>query len=101
MCLSGRFVEAEEALRIGLVSQVVPREQLLNAALAKADEIANNPTRAVMMIKALLAQNPSEPDLQAVMAREQVNDEAARRLADHREAVTAFREKRPAQFNQS
>lgn len=100
MCLSGRFVEAEEALRIGLVSRVVPREQLLDAALAKADEIANNPTRAVMMIKELLAQNPSEPDLAAVMAREQVNDEAARRLPDHREAVTAFREKRPARFNE-
>jgi len=100
MCLTGRFVEAEEALRIGLVSQVVPREDLLDAALAKANEIANNPTGAVMMIKELLAQNPAEPDLDAVMAREQVNDEAARRRPDHREAVAAFREKREARFNQ-
>jgi len=100
MCLTGRFVEAEEALRIGLVSQVVPGDQLLDAAVAKASEIANNPTDAVMMIKELLAKNPTDPDLDTVMEREQVRDEIARRLPDHREAIAAFREKREARFNQ-
>lgn len=100
MCLTGRFVEAEEALRIGLVSEVVPGDALLDRAIAKADEIANNPTTAVMMIKELLAKNPSDPDLDAVMEREQVRDEIARRLPDHREAIAAFREKREARFNQ-
>jgi enoyl-CoA hydratase/carnithine racemase len=100
MCLTGRFVEAEEALRIGLVSEVVAGDQLLDAALAKAEEIADNPTAAVMMIKELLAKNPSEPDLEAVMEREQVRDEIARRLPDHREAIAAFREKRDARFNE-
>ncbi len=100
MCLSGRFVEAEEALRMGLVTAVVPRESLIEAAVAKADEIAMNPTAAVMMIKELLAKNPTDPDLDAVMEREQTRDEIARRLPDHREAVSAFREKREARFNQ-
>jgi 2-(1,2-epoxy-1,2-dihydrophenyl)acetyl-CoA isomerase len=100
MCLTGRFVEAEEALRMGLVSRVVPGDQLLDAALAKASEIANNPAQAVMMIKELLAKNPTEPDLDAVMEREQVRDEIARRLPDHREAIAAFREKREPRFNQ-
>src|SRR5204863_7507909 len=90
MCLTGRFVPAEEALRMGLVSQVVPPDQLMDAALAKADEIANNPTQAVMMIKQLLATNPLDRDLEAVMEREQVRDQLARRLPDHVEAVTAF-----------
>ena len=99
MCLSGRFVEAAEALRMGLVTQVVPRDELQSAALAKADEIAHNPTTAVLMIKELLAKNPTEPDLDAVMEREQIRDEIGRRLPDHREAVTAFREKREARFN--
>jgi enoyl-CoA hydratase/carnithine racemase len=100
MCLTGRFVEADEALRMGLVTQVVPGEELLNAALAKAEEIANNPTAAVMMIKELLAKNSAEPDLDTVMEREQVRDEIARRLPDHREAIAAFREKREARFNE-
>ncbi len=99
MCLSGRIVGAEEALRIGLVSAVVAPEELLETAIAKADEIANNPTRAVMMIKELLAKNPLDPDLDAVMEREGIRDQIARRLPDHVEAVTAFREKRPAMFN--
>jgi enoyl-CoA hydratase/carnithine racemase len=101
MCLTGRFVPADEALRIGLVSQVVPTDQLIDTAVAKADEIATNPTSAVMMIKQLLAKNPLDPDLDAVMEREQVRDQLARRLPDHQEAITAFRERRPAQFNRS
>jgi enoyl-CoA hydratase/carnithine racemase len=99
MCLTGRFVPADEALRMGLVSQVVPPDDLLEAALETAGEIANNPTHAVMMIKELLAKNPTEPDLDAVMEREQLRDDLARRLPDHKEAVTAFREKRPPVFN--
>lgn len=101
MCLTGRFVEADEALRMGLVSQVVPGDQLLDAAMAKAEEIASNPTAAVMMIKELLAKNPTDPDLDAVMEREQMRDETARRMPDHHEAIAAFREKREPQFNQS
>lgn len=100
MCLTGRFVEAEEALRMGLVTAVAPRDSLMDVAVAKAGEIANNPTTAVMMIKELLAKNPTDPDLDAVMEREQTRDEIARRLPDHREAVSAFREKREARFNQ-
>lgn len=101
MCLTGRFVEAGEALRMGLVTLVVPGDQLMDAAIAKAEEIANNPTDAVMMIKELLVKNPSDPDLDAVMEREQMRDEIARRLPDHREAIAAFREKRDPQFNQA
>ena len=68
--------------------------------LARAHEIANNPTRAVLWIKELLEKNTLDNDLERVMEREQVRDEAGRRTADHREAVTAFREKREARFNQ-
>jgi len=101
MCLTGRFVDADEALRMGLVSEVASGDRLMDAALAKAEEIANNPTAAVMMIKELLAKNPSEPDLDAVMEREQVRDEIARRLPDHSEAIVAFQEKRQPRFNQA
>jgi enoyl-CoA hydratase/carnithine racemase len=100
MCLTGRFVEADEALRMGLVSAVTPPEKLMETALAKANEIANNPTGAVLWIKELLEKNPLDDDLERVMEREQIRDEAGRRTADHREAVTAFREKREARFNQ-
>ena len=99
MCLTGRMVPADEALRMGLVSDVVEPETLFETALAKASEIANNPTDAVMMIKELLRKNPLDPDLEAVMEREGLRDQIARRLPDHTEAVTAFMEKRPPNFN--
>ena len=99
MCLTGRMVGAEEAHRIGLVTAVTEPDDLLPTALAKAEEIANNPTRAVMMIKELLRKNPMDADLEAVMEREGLRDQIARRLPDHAEAVAAFLEKREAQFN--
>lgn len=100
MCLTGRMVAADEALRIGLVSAVTEPDDLFDVALAKATEIAGNPTRAVMMIKELLAKNPLDPDLESVMEREGLRDQIARRLPDHTEAVTAFMEKREPKFNQ-
>ena len=99
MCLTGRMVPADEALRMGLVSAVTPHDDLFATALAKAEEIANNPTQAVIMVKELLTKNPLDPDLEAVMERELLRDQIARRLPDHTEAVTAFREKREPSFN--
>jgi enoyl-CoA hydratase/carnithine racemase len=100
MCLTGRTVPADEALRMGLVTAVTPPEKLFETALAKAEDIAGNPAGAVAMIKELMAKNPLDPDLESVMERELLRDQIARRLPDHTEAVTAFREKRPPVFNQ-
>ena len=100
MCLTGRMVGAEEALRMGLVTAVTEPDDLMATALAKAREIAENPTRAVMMIKELLRKNPVDADLEAVMEREGLRDQIARRLPDHAEAVSAFLAKRTPRFNQ-
>ncbi|MDP6605955.1 MAG: enoyl-CoA hydratase/isomerase family protein [Dehalococcoidia bacterium] len=98
MCLTGRMVGAEEALRMGLVIDVTPADQLLDASIAKAEELAGNPPSVVRFIKELLAKNPLDQDLDAVMEREQVRDRIARRLPEHAEAVSAFLEKRDPQF---
>ena len=99
MCLSGRIVGAEEALRMGLVSDVTEPDELFDKAMERAEEIANNPTQAVMMVKELLAKNPLDRDLEAVMEREGLRDQIARRLPDHTEAITAFLAKREPEFN--
>jgi len=100
MCLTGRMVSANEALHMGLVSAVTEPEELFDTALARASEIANNPTNAVMMIKELLRKNPMDADLEAVMERENLRDQIARRAPNHREAVDAFMAKREPNFNQ-
>ena len=101
MCLTGRMVSGDEALQLGLVSAVAEPDDLMDVAMAKAQEIANNPTQAVMMIKELLSRNPMDADLEAVMEREGIRDQIARRLPDHAEAVSAFLAKRDPNFNQS
>lgn len=47
MTVTGNFVGAEEALRIGLVNQLVPHERLLEAALAVAADVVSSDARAV------------------------------------------------------
>lgn len=51
MCLTGRMIDAEEAERCGLVSRVVPTDELLNEALKTASKIASMSHMAVMMNK--------------------------------------------------
>ncbi|MCY4656900.1 MAG: enoyl-CoA hydratase-related protein, partial [Gammaproteobacteria bacterium] len=89
------------ALQLGLVTEVASPEDLEATAFAKASEIANNPTAVVMMIKELLLRNPMDPDLEAVMERENLRDQIARRQADHKEAISAFLAKREPNFNQN
>tara|TARA_B110000438_G_scaffold172345_1_gene164750 strand:- start:2252 stop:2509 length:258 start_codon:yes stop_codon:yes gene_type:complete len=84
---------------MGLVSDVTSPDELFDKALEKANEIANNPTDAVMMIKELLEKNPMDRDLSAVMERESIRDQVARRLPDHDEAIEAFTQKREPEFN--
>ena len=99
MCLTGRMVPADEALRMGLVPQVPEPEDLVSPAVAKAAEIAGNPNNAVMAIKELLRKNPMDPDLEAVMERESIRDQIAREHPNHEEAVSAFLEKRDPKFD--
>src|SRR3546814_9520882 len=54
LALTGETIDAQEALRIGLVSEVVPDADLLAAARVVADKIAANPPHATRMTKRLL-----------------------------------------------
>jgi enoyl-CoA hydratase/crotonobetainyl-CoA hydratase len=86
---------------MGLVSAVTPGDQLLDAAIARAEEIANNPTEAVMAVKDVLRMNALEPDINTVFERELVRGRLMRRWPAHREAVRAFQEKREPHFNEA
>ncbi|GDY29981.1 enoyl-CoA hydratase-related protein [Gandjariella thermophila] len=97
MLLLAQPVEAEEALRIGMVNQVVPDGEALATAQALAARMAAGPTTAYAKIKeAMLAAASAELDgALAVEARTQAE---AGQTADHREAVEAFVAKRPPSF---
>jgi 2-(1,2-epoxy-1,2-dihydrophenyl)acetyl-CoA isomerase len=98
LALSGRTVEAAEALAMGLVDEVVAPDDLLEVAVARARSYGENPSPQLRWIKELLTVNGAEPDLAAAQKRE------LRRLAEsyttpeHKEAVAAFLERRPPKF---
>ena len=96
--LTGRFVDAEEALRIGLVNRIVPAAELLEAAYALGAQIADNSPLGVRLTKAALAANVDAPSLAAALELENRNQVLATRTADMREALGAFLEKRPPVF---
>jgi enoyl-CoA hydratase/carnithine racemase len=101
LALSGTTVLAEEGQRLGLVDRVVPPDQLLDEALAVASELGSNPGPQVRMIKDLLTKNATEGDLAAVQQREIDAIQIAYRSPEHREAVTAFIEKREPNFRRA
>ena len=97
MALTGDRVDAETALRWGLVNEVVEPEELLPAARSLADRVAANPPHAVRMAKRLLreAQHQSLDSLLELSAAMQA---LAHHTEDHHEAVQAQLERRAGQF---
>ncbi len=98
LSLSGRMISGTEAARIGLVDRALPAGEVLDAALALAGEYAENPDPQLRMIKALLTRNGTGVDLHDVQRSEMEALHRAYVTPEHREAVAAFMEKRPARF---
>src|SRR3954449_4820148 len=69
MCFTGRFVDAQEALRIGLVDEVVPAEEVYDAAHRWAEQFANGPMYALRAAKESVDQGLSV-DLETGLAIE-------------------------------
>ncbi|MDO9075481.1 MAG: enoyl-CoA hydratase-related protein [Rubrivivax sp.] len=94
MLLTGDRVDAQEALRTGLVSQVVPQAQLLETVLAIARRIAQNAPLSVRAVKRLVRDGASLPLPQA-LAMESYVFGMLRDTEDRIEGRRAFQEKRP------
>lgn len=93
MLLTGDRVDAAEALRIGLVSKVVSREELLPAAQEIARRIAQNAPLSVRSIKRLVVSGADMP-LPAALDNERYVFGLLRDTEDRIEGRRAFQEKR-------
>jgi 2-(1,2-epoxy-1,2-dihydrophenyl)acetyl-CoA isomerase len=96
--MRNRIVEAEEALALGLVHEVVPGEQLLDRAMELARELAQGPQVAMRLLKRAVynaAEMTFAHALDDIAAKTAVSDHHA----DAIEGMMAFREKRKPRFN--
>ncbi|MDN5915088.1 MAG: enoyl-CoA hydratase-related protein [Pseudonocardia sp.] len=96
--LTGRFVDAEEAQQIGLVTDVVDPDALLDRALETAALIAGNSPLGMRLTKHAIGTNVAAPSLEAALAVENRNQVLATRTQDMAEALAAFRNKRDPAF---
>ncbi|HEU4758953.1 MAG TPA: enoyl-CoA hydratase-related protein [Dehalococcoidia bacterium] len=99
LMLSGRIIDAKEAGRIGLVNRVVAPDELLDAAIGTAAEIAFNPAESVAGVKRTVWANLFASDLREMMVCEVEEFNAAMARPHFKEAVRAFLEKRQPDFH--
>src|SRR5271166_4550261 len=93
LLLTGRIFDAAEALKLGLVNEIVPPEKLLDRARELAAQLAENSPLSLLNTKRLLTEHArAELDTQIEAA---IRENAGiRESADFREGVTSFLEKR-------
>lgn len=98
LILTGEVIDAEEALRIGLVEEVVPHERLMDEALALAGRIAANPWLSVRHAKRLVKMYWNWNRTDAGYREELESVLEITRTRDCQEGMRAFREKRPPRY---
>jgi enoyl-CoA hydratase len=97
LLLTGDVIDAEAALRIGLVGRVVAHDELLPTAMDLAQRIAANPPLAVQKLKEGL-RLALDPDWNALGEWVAASLSELFRTEDHREGVRSFLEKRPPKY---
>jgi enoyl-CoA hydratase/carnithine racemase len=101
LMLTGRFINAERALRTNLVSEVVADEDLAKAAQSYIDDMLSTSPMGLRMTKEGLNVAIDAAGLEAAMAIENRNQLMCSRTTDAKEGMRAFLEKRPPVFTDS
>jgi 2-(1,2-epoxy-1,2-dihydrophenyl)acetyl-CoA isomerase len=97
LCFTGEIIAAPEAERIGLVSRVVPAEELMSRAKELAQKIAANPPISVELAKRVMWEKIRN-QLREQLIFESYAQNICRTTQDQKEAVKAFMEKREPQY---
>jgi enoyl-CoA hydratase len=98
LMLTGRIFDADEAARIGLVVDVVPDDVLLERAIEEAELIMRNSPMGIHMTKEVMWSALEIPGQQAAIDLENRTQIMVSQTADHPEAMRAFLEKRPPDY---
>jgi len=97
LSFTGETIGPDEALRIGLVSRIVPHEELMPAAIELAEKIAANPIHSLRLTKRLLREG-QHTRLDTLLEMSAAFQAIAHETEDHREALDAMLGKRKPSF---
>lgn len=97
LVLSGRVIRADEALRVGLVQAVVPKDELMTQAMKLAEELAGKSPLAMRYCKAAVTA-ATNTDIATGQAIERDLFALAFATEDQKEGMAAFLEKRAPEF---
>lgn len=97
--LTGRFIYADRALSTGLVSEVVAKDALVAAAQSYIDDMLLTAPMGLRLTKQSLRLAIDAPSLDAAMAMEDRHQVLLAHTKDHKEAVSAFFEKRSPHYS--
>jgi 2-(1,2-epoxy-1,2-dihydrophenyl)acetyl-CoA isomerase len=97
ICTTGRKVPAKEAQAIGMIAHCVPLADLDATVDKLSADMAARPTAGIGLIKKLLQESFSH-NLDQMLEKEALYQEAAGKTHDHAEGVLAFLEKRAPKF---
>jgi len=101
LMLTGRFINAERAQRVGLVSEVVPDDRLADAARPYIEEMLSTSPLGLRLTKECLNMSIDAPSLEAAIAMEDRNQILCSQTNDVREGMRAFLEKRTPVYTNS
>jgi 2-(1,2-epoxy-1,2-dihydrophenyl)acetyl-CoA isomerase len=99
LCMTGRMVDAAEALRLGLVTSVFPQSSFMDQVLALATDLADGPTRALAAAKEGIHRGLSSTLTEAEAWEYGTANPVLRAGPEYREGVAAFMEKRAPNFH--
>jgi 2-(1,2-epoxy-1,2-dihydrophenyl)acetyl-CoA isomerase len=101
LCMTGRMVDAEEALRLGLVTSVFPQATFMDEVMTLATDLADGPTQALGMTKEGFHRALTTTLADAEAWEYTTANPTLRAGPEYREGVAAFAEKRPPRFHSS
>lgn len=97
MLLTGEFVDAQEALRVGLINRIIPGDQLMIEARHLAEKIAGNGAMAVRMTKELVERGLTSSLVDHFRVMHEYYDRVDR-TSDQAEGLKAFAERRNPEY---
>ena len=98
LLLTGRLFEAAEAQRIGLVTEIVPPENLMARSRELAAQLMENSPASLLYTKRLLS-DAARAELDGQIEAAVRENAAIRETADFREGITSFLEKRKPKWS--